>query len=94
MFHPTKCKVLTIGRPIAELRDLFNYYTLRGHKSIVAQSEKDIRVLIDCELSFDIHTTEKVNKAVRLVNIIRSFIYLDEESFLCLYKSIVRPHLE
>ena len=94
-FHPAKCKVLKIGRPVAELTDLFNYYTLRGHKLEVVQSEKDIGVVIDCDLSFDIHIAEKVNKATRLVNIIRrSFMYLDEESFLCLYKSIVRPHLE
>ena len=94
-FHPAKCKVLKIGRQVAQLTDLFNYYTLRGHKLEVVQSEKDIGVVIDCDLSFDIHIAEKVNKATRLVNIIRkSFMYLDEESFLCLYKSIVRPYLE
>ena len=94
-FHLAKCKVLNIGRPIAELTYLFSYYTLWGHKLEVVQSEKDIGVVIDCDLSFDIHIANKVNKATRLVNIIRRyFMYLDEESFLCLYKSIVRPHLE
>ena len=63
-FHPAKCKVLKIGR-------LFTYHTLRGHKLGVVQSEKDIGVVIDCDLSFDIHIAEKVNKATRLVNIIR-----------------------
>ena len=94
-FHPAKYKVLQIGRPIAELTDLLLYYTLRGHKLEVVQSEMDIGVVIDCDLSFDIHLAVRVNKATRLVNIIRrSFMYLDKESFLCLYKSIVRPHLE
>ena len=94
-FHPAECKVLQIGRPIAELTDLLLYYTLRGHKLEVVQSEMDIGVVINCDLGFDINLAARVNKATRLVNTIRrSFMYLDKESCLCLYKSIVRPHLE
>ena len=78
----------------SEINRPFPLLCTQGHKLEVVQSEKDIGVVIDCDLSFDIHIAEKVNKATRLVNIIRrSFMYLDEESFLCLYKSIVR-HLE
>ena len=61
----------------------------------MSQNEKDIGVIIDCELSFDKHIAEKVNKTTKIVNIIRrSFMYLDEEIFLNLYKALVRPHLE
>ena len=82
-FHNAKCKVLKIRRPIAELTDLFNYHTPRGHKLKVVLCEKDIGVVKYCDLSFDIHIAEKVNKATRLVNIIRrSFMHLHEESFL------------
>ena len=91
-FHPAKCKVLKLGRPISDLSDIFNPYTLSDHHLEV---EKDIGVIIDCELSFDKHIAEKVNKATKIVNIIRrSFMYLAEEIFLNLYKALVRPHLE
>ena len=94
-FHPEKCKVLKMGRPISDLSDMFNPYALSGHHLEVVENEKDIGVIIDCDLSFDKHIAEKVNKATRIVNIIRrSFMYLDEESFLNLYKALVRPHLE
>ena len=94
-FHPEKCKVLKMGRPISDLSDMFNPYAFSGHHLEVVENEKDIGVIIDCDLSFDKHIAEKVNKATRIVNIIRrSFMYLDEESFLNLYKALVRPHLE
>ena len=92
-FHPTKCKVLILGRPISDLSDIFNPYTLSDHHLEVVENEKDI--IIDCELSFDKHIAEKVNKATKIVYVIRrSFMYLDEEIFLNLYKALVRPHLE
>ena len=94
-FHPEKCKILKLGRPISDLSDIFNPYTLSDHHLEVVENEKYIRVIIDCELSFDKHIAEKVNKATKIVNIIRrSFMYLDEEIFLNLYKALVRPHLE
>jgi len=38
---------------------------------------------------------EKVNKAYSILGIIkRHFIHLDNESFVLLYKAMVRPHLE
>ena len=37
----------------------------------------------------------KINKAYSVLGIIkRNFIHMDESSFILLYKSIVRPHLE
>ena len=94
-FHPAKCKVLKLGWPISYLSDIFNPYTLSDHHLEVVENEKDIGVIIDCELCFDKRIAEKVNKATKIVNIIRRpFMYLDEEIFLNLYKALVRPHLE
>ena len=50
---------------------------------------------IDNELKFDIHTEKQVNKANSQLGLIRrSFDTLDKETFINLYKSMVRPHLE
>ena len=41
------------------------------------------------------HINEKVNKAYSILSIIkRNFIYLDTNSFVLLYKAMVRPHLK
>ena len=59
------------------------------------KSEKDLGVTIDCNLSFRDHINSKVNLANRNLGIIfRTFTFLDEETFLHLYKSLVRPHVE
>jgi len=51
--------------------------------------------LCDSNLSFKDHITHKINKAYSIVGIIkRNFIYMDELSFISVYKSMVRPHLE
>ena len=59
------------------------------------ESEKDLGVIIDQNLTFRAHITSKVNIANKNLGIIfRTFTYIDQEMFLNLYKSIVRPHLE
>ena len=56
---------------------------------------KDLGVIIDKDLSFDLHITEKVNKAFQMLGIInRNFTDIDELTFLMLYKTMVRSHLE
>ena len=58
-------------------------------------SEKDIGVVIDSKLSFEDHIVEKVNKANIILGVIRrSFEYLDRNTLVMLYKSLVRPHIE
>ena len=57
--------------------------------------EKDLSVIIDQILTFREHITSKINIANRNLGIIfRTLTYIDQEMFLDLYKSIVRPHLE
>ena len=60
-----------------------------------ANEEKDIGVHIDHELNFDKHISEKVNKANSMFALLRrTFQYVDAESFVPLYKTLVRTHLE
>ena len=56
---------------------------------------KDLEVIFDSELNFVQHCNEKINTAYSHLGIIkRNFIYLDEDAFVMLYKSLVRFHLE
>jgi len=55
---------------------------------------KDLGVIFDNELNFVQHCKEKINIAYSYLGIIkRNFIYLDEDAFVMLYKSLVRSHL-
>ena len=59
------------------------------------ESEKDIGVIVDSELSFDRHISEKVKKATSMFAVIRRiFHHLNEETLIPLYKSLVRTHLD
>ena len=52
-------------------------------------------VIFDSELNFVKHCKEKINTAyLYLIIIKRNFIYLDEDAFVMLYKSLVRSHLD
>ena len=90
-FHPDKCKVMFIGKK----REGEQLYTLRETTVQQADEEKDIGVIIDKELTFDQHISEKVNKANSMFALLRrTFKYLDTETFLPLYKTLVRTHLD
>lgn len=89
-FHPQKCCFMRIGRTKEEI---FKYRMEEELKEV--NSEKDLGVVIDNGLSFDEHLAEKVNKANKIVGIIRrTFLTLDESMFKALYTAMVRPHLE
>ena len=52
-------------------------------------------VCTDAKITFDLHIAENVNTANMVLGIIRnSFLHLDKEYFMRLYKAMVRPHLE
>ena len=92
-FHPDKCKTMHIGNNNSEPMS----YKLKPDISgmDITTSEKDVGVIIDNKLSFDMHIAEKVNKANSVVGAIRrSFEYLDKDTFKKLYTALVRPHLE
>ena len=94
-FHPSKCHALKLGHRFAELHDMFVPYKLGGSHLDTVSAERDLGITIDCDLSFEKHLLEKINKANSRVGIIRrSFSFLDADMFLQLYKALVRPHLE
>ena len=52
-------------------------------------------MIFDSEFNFVQHCKEKINTAYSYLGIIKkNFIYLDEDTFVMLYKSLVRSHLE
>ena len=94
LFNVDKCKVLHMGK-----NNPNNVYFMRMNDEIIeikaCTEEKDLGVTFDSNLLFDRHIVNCVNKANGMIGIIkRTFSYLDKETFLMLYKAIVRPHLE
>jgi len=68
---------------------------LQGTQLERLEHMKDLVVIFDSELNFVQHWKEKINTAYSYLGIIkRNFIYLDEDAFVMLYKSLVRSHLE
>ena len=89
-FHPQKCKFMTIGKD-----DLNIKYMLKDQKLQKVKEEKDIGVIIDDQLDFESHISEEINKATKMFGLLRrSFNCLDRKTFTCLYKSMVRTHLD
>ena len=90
-----KCKILSI-----KSRDENNFaYSFNKYNNSFALEHvdhiKDLGVIIDSDLLFDLHISEKVNKAFQMLEIInRNFVDTDEKTFLMLYKTMVRSHLE
>jgi hypothetical protein len=95
-FNVDKCQVLHFGsnNPCRE-------YSMRKHgcdERVVLGSpdcERDLGVIIDRDLKFAEHIENQVNKANRLVGLIRrSFTYLNADTLKQLFIALVRPHLE
>ncbi len=80
-FYPTKCKFMRIGTMRTDMDD--------QHEE--ATAEKGIEVITDKKLNFSDHLAEKINKANRMVELIRrTLIALDEEIFKALWVALVR----
>ena len=96
-FNTKKCKHchMRLGAKTPLLQ-----YTMKSGVERVSleqvNSEKDLGVTIDNKLLFREHVSKKAAIANRNLGIIfKSFTYnLDKQMFLCLYKSLVRPHVE
>ncbi len=93
-FHQEKCKVMHIGKEVEEFS-----YTMTGNGQPITldytDEEMDLGVIVDDSLSSEQHCETAVNKANRMLGLIRrSFKHIDRDVLLSLYKSLVRPHLE
>ena len=94
-FNVAKCKVLHIGKD----NPLFEYEMMdtnaNSHKLKTVESEKDLGVYIQNNLKFDQHISHSVNRANKLVGLIKhAFSFLNEETLLVLYKTLIRPILD
>ena len=72
-------------------------YHLKNHPTPLPSvpTEKDLGITFDQNLHFNIHLSEKINKANSILGIIsRNFEHKTETSIVTLYKALVRPHLE
>lgn len=102
--NTNKCKVLSIVRSKSHNKQTYSYsaytYDNPTNPNAITTLEhvtvfKDLGVLVDSELSFTEHVYSKVNVAYRMLGIInRNFIDLDKHSFILLYKTLVRSHIE
>ena len=56
---------------------------------------KDLVVTFDNKLKFDKHINNKINAAYQMLGTVkRNFIYWTPDSFVVLYKAMIRSHLE
>ena len=95
-FNAGKCNMLHIGRKNPQCQ-----YTMvnpiSGERTVIntCNFEKDLGVTFDSNLIFDQHIQNSINKANKMIGIIkRTFMHMDKDIFSMLYKAFVRPHLE
>ena len=70
-------------------------YEMEENNLVETVSNKDLGIYIDNKLRLSEHVDAAVNKANRLVVLIRRpYEHLDGDSLVQLYKAFVRPHLE
>ena len=93
-FNCSKCKCLHFGKnnPCKE----YFFHTDEGNAKIPQCSEeKDLGVIFDTSLKFDLHIDAIVSKANSMIGLIkRNFSFMNIDMFLHLYKALIRPHLE
>ena len=95
IFNVEKCKVMHIGRenPRFEYEMTDKQGSTKVLKSV--EIEKDLGVYVQENLKFDKHISLTINRANKLVGLIkRTFSYLDQETLLTLYKTIIRPIID
>ena len=87
IFHPDKCKVLNLGKHEIPAECYMTDIGINQKvKQYLCESEKDLGIWVDSDLSFKQHIAEKLKKANQNVGIIHhTFRYLDEETFVLSY---------
>ena len=89
-FSINKCGVMHYGKDNDNHSYKMNSKTLK-----VVHEETDLGIIFQDDLKFNKHISNKIQKANSMLGlIIRSFDYLDKNSYIKLYKAIVRPQLE
>ena len=90
-FNTNKCKVMHIGHSNPQ----HEYMMYSGGPPIMLDSitnEKDLGVHVDVKLTFEHHVEIVVNKANRMLGMIRrAYTFLDGPTLTKLYTSLIRP---
>ena len=93
-----KCKVLSLCRNTSSIVKYDYGFDVPGQDFLSLKHEshiKDLGVMMSSDLSFDDHIYDKINMANKMLGIVRrNFADLDTNSFLLIYKSMIRSHLE
>ena len=93
-FHPDKFHVLSFGN-FEDIPCWAADYRIKGKSLEHVFEERDLGVIVDCELTFEEHIETQVKKANSTLGLIRrSFTFLDMHTLVTLFKVFVRPHLE
>ena len=89
-FNVDKCKIMHLGKWNPK-----HIYTMGGENLTVTTEEKDLGVIFDEKLEFDKHIRLMVNRANRMLGMIKSgFACMSKDIFKQLYPVLVRPLLE
>ena len=89
-FNASKCKVLHMKR-----KNKHHTYSMNSTDLESVEEEKDLGVTFSNNLKFSKHIHNCASKANQILGLVkRTFECMDEDMFLLLYKTLVRPHLE
>ncbi len=91
-FNSDKCQAITIGNRSLHALGRFKYRLGGSEIYVTIISERGSGVIVDEDLKFDSHVTDKVNKANRILGLIRRTFMplacLDAYNFMLLYKGL------
>ena len=94
-FNAQKSKQLIIHPPRSTVHINTRHLGTTEYPLQITTYEKDLGVTIDQHLSFQQHISESINKANKIMGIIRRTIdHLTTDTFVPLYCALVRNHLE
>jgi len=94
-FNIDKCKILHIGKDNPRFDYDMTDANGQTRKLKEVTSEKDLGIYIQNDLKFDQHLSHTVNRGNKLVGMIkRAFSFLNEETLLVLYKTLIRPIMD
>ena len=90
-----KCKVISFGNIHFEIEYSLTDSENNSHTLSLKESECDLGILFKKNLKFEEHIDKFVNKGNRISGLSRKkFTHIDTSTFLTLYKSLVRSHLD
>ena len=73
----------------------FQYLSFNGSNVETCPSQKDIGLVMDDKLNFDVHVPNKISKCNKIIGIVTCLsIILPRDATLTLYKILIRPQID